>query len=128
MWDAASAQETLTLRGHFDSVFSVGFSPDGQRIVSGSADDTVKVWDAASGKELLTLRGHSGAVWSVRFSPDGKRIVSQDSHDTVIVWDPSTSTPVQEKPPAETIARNVSPVDALLSVCRWDKADAKKMN
>ena len=36
---------------------AVAFSPDGQRIVTGSQDQTAKVWDAASGKELLTLKG-----------------------------------------------------------------------
>jgi WD40 repeat protein len=37
---------------------SVAFSPNGQRIVTGSYDGTAKLWDAASGKELLTLKGH----------------------------------------------------------------------
>ena len=31
---------------HSDTVFSVAFSPDGLTIVSGSADETIKVWDA----------------------------------------------------------------------------------
>ena len=41
-------QETLTLKGHSGSVLSVSFSPDGKRIVSGSADKTVKIWDISS--------------------------------------------------------------------------------
>ena len=40
----------------------VAFSPDGQRIVTGSWDETAKVWEAASGRELLTLKGHSGGI------------------------------------------------------------------
>ena len=38
-------QETLTLKGHSGYVYSVNFSPDGKRIVSGSSDNTLKVWD-----------------------------------------------------------------------------------
>ena len=33
---------------HSDPVWSVGFSPDGKTIVSGSEDKTLKVWDAGT--------------------------------------------------------------------------------
>ena len=46
--------------------------PDGARIVSGSADKTIKVWDASSGEELRTLKGHTESVFSASFSPDGE--------------------------------------------------------
>jgi WD40 repeat protein/class 3 adenylate cyclase/tRNA A-37 threonylcarbamoyl transferase component Bud32 len=76
-----------TFRGHFDSVLSVAFSPDGQRIATGSGDGMAKVWEAASGKELLTLKGHRGYVWSVAFSPDGQRIVTGSEDATAKVWE-----------------------------------------
>ena len=76
-----------TLKGHVSGVWSVAFSPDGKRIVSGSGDKTIKVWDAMSGQEMLTLNGHTGNVMSVAFSQDGKRIVSGSYDDTLKVWD-----------------------------------------
>jgi WD40 repeat protein len=82
--------ELDTLEGHSFGVTSVGFSPDGKRIVSGSNDATVKVWDAQTGQETLTLTGHSDWVRSVSFSPDGKRIVSGSSDTTLKVWDAQT--------------------------------------
>ena len=39
--------ELQTLTGHTARVNSVAFSPDGQRIVSGSSDNTLKIWDAS---------------------------------------------------------------------------------
>jgi WD40 repeat protein len=41
-----------TLRGHKSLILSCAWSPDGQRLVSGSDDDTLRVWDAASGRCL----------------------------------------------------------------------------
>ena len=90
VWDAATGQDLLTLKGHTNSVTSVCSSPDGRRIVSASADKTVKVWAARSGRELFTLKGHTLAVGSVAYSPDGKRIVSGSGDKTVKVWDAQT--------------------------------------
>ena len=45
-------EQKCTLTGHSREVTSVAYSPDGIRIISGSADNTVKVWDAATGKEV----------------------------------------------------------------------------
>jgi WD40 repeat protein len=87
---SVEGRETLTLTEHRDGVWSVSFSPDGKRIVSGSLDETVKVWDAQTGQEMLTLTGHSAFVRSVSFSPDGKRIVSGSHDKTLKVWDAQT--------------------------------------
>jgi hypothetical protein len=90
LWDAATGQETLTLKGHSDAVWSVAFSPDGKRLATGSRDCTVKLWDAGAGQELLTLKGHSDAVGSVAFSPDGKRLATGSKDRTVKLWDAAT--------------------------------------
>ncbi|KZP21272.1 hypothetical protein FIBSPDRAFT_1044227 [Athelia psychrophila] len=79
------------LLGHEDSVRSVAISPDGTKIVSGSADKTVRVWDAVTGQATLPpLAGHEDNVYSVAFSPDGTKIVSGSDDKTVRVWDAVT--------------------------------------
>ncbi len=54
----------------------IAFSPDDNRIASGSSNNTVKVWDVGTGAEVLTLRGHESKVSTIAFTPDGTCIVS----------------------------------------------------
>ncbi|QDV38998.1 WD40 repeat domain-containing serine/threonine protein kinase [Tautonia plasticadhaerens] len=47
LWDLATWQDVLTLRGHKAGVLSVAFDPEGRRLASGSIDHTVLVWDTS---------------------------------------------------------------------------------
>jgi WD40 repeat protein len=75
-----------TLLGHSMLINSVAITPDGQTLVSGSADKTVKIWNLASGSPIKTLTGHSSTVEAVAISPDGKTIVSGGYDSTIKVW------------------------------------------
>jgi WD40 repeat protein len=74
----------------------VAVTPDGQRVVSTSGDNTLKVWDINSGRELATLVGHSGVVEGVAVTPDGERIVSASLDTTLKVWDLESGTIIAE--------------------------------
>jgi hypothetical protein len=94
-WQKQSHLSLKTLRGHLQNVGLVAFTPDGQRIVTGSADDTVKVWDAATGRNLVTLNEldetnmfHGNRVNSMALSPDGQKIITGS---TLINLSPSFS-------------------------------------
>ncbi|QRW11547.1 hypothetical protein RhiLY_10546 [Ceratobasidium sp. AG-Ba] len=76
---------------------SVKYSPDGAYIVSGSADDTVRIWNARTGQPAgKPLKGHTASVMSVNYSPDGAYIVSGSVDHTVRIWDARTGQPAEK--------------------------------
>ena len=88
-WEAV---ETLT--GHTDKVRTVAFATDGQTLVSGGDDNSIKVWSLATGNPPKTLGGwvfgHSGWVQAIALSPDGQTLASGSVDGTVKVWNLGT--------------------------------------
>jgi hypothetical protein len=68
----------------------VAFSPDGDRVLSGSQEKTIKLWDGATGTLIRTFEGHSVPVTSVAFSPDGGRALSGSWEKSIKLWDTAT--------------------------------------
>ncbi|MBI4858855.1 MAG: hypothetical protein HY815_01070 [Candidatus Riflebacteria bacterium] len=93
VWDLQARKEVATLKGHQDHVGAVAFSPDGRKIVTGSADHTVKSWDATTGKNLATLTGHTEQVTAVAFTPNN-RILTGSWDETMRFWDASSGQPL----------------------------------
>ncbi len=72
LWDAASgAERAFKLSGHTSVLRSVAYSADGRRIVTASADGTVRVWDAARGIALAVASRHAGRVNGAALLPGG---------------------------------------------------------
>jgi WD40 repeat protein len=82
--------EVVPIVQHSSIVRSVVFSPDDARVLSGSADRTVKLWDAATGRLIRNFIGHSGEIRSVAISPDGARILSGSDDKLLKLWDAAT--------------------------------------
>jgi uncharacterized protein with WD repeat len=66
----------------------VAFSPDGKYIVSGSADEMIRLWNTQGNPIRQPFKRDRGWVNSVAFSPDGKYIVSGSGDGkTISLWD-----------------------------------------
>jgi WD40 repeat protein len=77
------------LTGHYGSVSSLCFSPDGSMLASGSYDSMVILWNINDGSVIHNLN-HVFRVAAVAFSPDGSIIVSAGVDKTIKFWDVKT--------------------------------------
>jgi WD40 repeat protein len=75
---------------HLGKVNSASFSPDGQRVVTASDDNSARVWEADTGKPIDASLRPAGGVSSVAFSPDGRRVATASGDEKVRVWDSET--------------------------------------
>lgn len=88
LWNVATGKELRIFRGRGAGAFSVAFSPDGTRAVSGEANGHLHLWNIDDG--TLLKRTNSPLrheITSLDFSPDGKRLVLTDFGPAPILWD-----------------------------------------
>jgi WD40 repeat protein/serine/threonine protein kinase len=79
VWNSATGELLSPLKGHTAGILSVDYSPDGEHIVTGSADGTAIVWEASSGQRRFRLNTKQEEVTGVAFSPNNKWIVTWTS-------------------------------------------------
>jgi|GEM_PF-5364399 len=112
IWDSSGQAlvqtVAISLQGRGDLLLNTAFSPNGQRLVTGSRQTgnapeiTVNVWDVATGAQALILQGApSGFCRSVTYDPQGLRIAagcfSQTTGNAMVrVWDANNGAQLLE--------------------------------
>jgi WD40 repeat protein len=76
---------------HAFDVWSLSWSPVGNKIASGSEDKTIKIWDGISLELVKTLEYHFGPVYSVSWNRDGSNLASGSQDKTIKILDTSTA-------------------------------------
>lgn len=90
-----NSDQPYTLKGHSSDVNSVTFSPDGQMLVTGSDDRTIKLWNLTTKQEIRTLVGHSSYIYAIAISPDGQIIASGSVDKTIKLWNLNTGKEIR---------------------------------
>lgn len=89
-----AADELTVLEPHDSEITVLKYAPDGNLLVSGTVDGTVRLWNANAGTELALFQGHADAITDLQFNANGSRLVSAGVDRRAIVWDMATGQQV----------------------------------
>ncbi len=78
-WIGDSYESLRATVRHGGEVNALAFSPDGERVVTGTYDGTARLWSGESGAALGQPMRHESRVLAVAFSPDGQAVVTRTS-------------------------------------------------
>lgn len=87
VWEWQSESYILKQQGHFDSMNSLVYSPDGQRIVTVADDGKIKVWDTESGFCIVTFTEHTSGITACEFSKKGNVLFTSSLDGSIRAWD-----------------------------------------
>ena len=73
-----------------EMVLSVAFDHNGDTLVAGCGDRTMRIFNVSSGKQIRILRQHADWVQAVAFNPKGTSLVSVSRDRTARVFDTAT--------------------------------------
>ncbi|KAJ3097345.1 Transducin-like enhancer protein 4 [Phlyctochytrium planicorne] len=68
MWDINLRRHVRTLGQHESTTTCCALTPDGQRLITGSLDKSVKVWDIVGGKEIAHII-YQSPIYSLGYCP-----------------------------------------------------------
>ncbi len=106
VWDARTGDVGVELPVGMET-YAVAFSPDGEYLVTGSANGTVQVWDARAGRMLGKLQTRGRPVRGLVFSRDGRRLASASGGGLVKLWDWDATRLEDELEPHRTFRARV---------------------
>jgi WD40 repeat protein len=86
LFNLDTGERKSVFEGHSAKVNSVAISADGQLVLTGSADNTVRLWDAATGECLRVLAEELTNVQQVRFSHNAGYAVAGTGDGLVQTW------------------------------------------
>jgi serine/threonine protein kinase len=84
-----------SIAGHEGPITALAFAPDGQLLVTGGTDRSIKLWNLGRGEPLHTFpgrslwfgNGHGDRVHSLVFTDEGDTLVSGSDDGLVKLWD-----------------------------------------
>ncbi|KAF3179637.1 hypothetical protein EYR41_011360 [Orbilia oligospora] len=86
LWSVQTGQLLDSLSGHEGPVSSLAFAADGNTLVSGSWDHTIRIWSIFGRTQLSEPLNLHSDVLAVAFRPDGKQIAACSLDGELSFW------------------------------------------
>ncbi len=96
VWDLREKKISFAIQEHDFSVSGLALAADGELLVTGGSDTTVRFWNAKTGDFVHPSAGHRNMVTTLAFSADGERILSGGYAGRTILWDAEKGRAVHE--------------------------------
>jgi WD40 repeat protein len=87
LWNIAAPALIPVLEHDGSPIYTAAYTPDGQRLVTGANDFTVRVWDVETGREHLTISGNSLDLDPFDGSTEVALLPVFNESGTIDVWD-----------------------------------------
>ena len=111
MKSTSATKPRQMMRGHTGFVTHVAHLPDGRRIITDSADGSLRLWEIESGTQIgddWRDDGNHATVSRIALSPNGKTVASGSMDGKVRLWDVETT---------KVVARWIGHTDIVSSLC-----------
>jgi WD40 repeat protein len=89
LWDAASGEETVTIRDAESPFYATSFSADGRYIFACNYEPAMRRWllEGTKTTELTPFKGTVAYGYGVLPTPDGRQVLTRGLDGKVILWD-----------------------------------------
>lgn len=85
LWDLSSAELRDVPPRELANALAV--SPDGETLITGGLDGTVRIWDFETLKERHRFQNRNEAIYRIHYSPDGRLLAIQYTGGPTEVWE-----------------------------------------
>jgi serine/threonine protein kinase/WD40 repeat protein len=104
--DPVSLEVSKTWHASKTHLYSIRFSPDGQRLATAGIDKIARVWDASTGELIQSFGDADEGLTRIGFSSDGRLVAAGGHSGALHIWNVETGLRVQTLRGHTATARN----------------------